>query len=72
MQLTRPVVVALRVVPPARLDHLDGTSNEATNLVTCCHWCNTSRHADTLDEWIERLVQEHGMYARTIRKRLRM
>ena len=52
------------------LDHLEGSSNEVINLVTCCHWCNTSRHDATLDEWIERLV-ERGHYASTVRKRLK-
>jgi len=52
------------------LDHLVGNDNEVTNLVTCCHWCNTSRHDDTLEEWIRRLVDDRGMSARTLRRRI--
>jgi hypothetical protein len=41
------------------LDHLDGSKgHDATNLVTCCHECNSTRQDLTLDEWYARLASE--------------
>jgi hypothetical protein len=34
------------------LDHLTADGNHHTNLVTCCNFCNTSRHTQSLDTWL--------------------
>lgn len=38
------------------LDHLDGAGgNGHQNLVTACHWCNTSRNRMPLEDWLKHL-----------------
>lgn len=51
------------------LDHLHSDDNDASNLVTSCHHCNTIRWQDPVADWIERLV-EHGHSAQTLRARI--
>jgi hypothetical protein len=53
------------------LDHLvaDG-GNKATNLVTCCRICNSSRKALTTRQWFARL-RERGTDTVEIRQRIR-
>ncbi len=54
------------------LDHLDGSKgHDASNLVTCCHTCNSSRQDLSLEEWYTRLAKEgynvRGLKARVAR-----
>lgn len=38
------------------LDHLDGAAgNDEANLVTACHFCNTSRNDMPLADWLRKL-----------------
>ena len=48
------------------LDHLEGASNDASNLVTACHWCNTSRNDMPLGAWLKHLraLGHRGVKAR--------
>ena len=48
--------------------HSAGGSNKATNLVTCCHRCNSSRGARKLSVWAKAVAVylDHGVTAREI------
>lgn len=55
------------------LDHvLPGTrggTNHPSNLVTCCHWCNSIRQDSEMRHWLGRL-EEQGYVRATVRRRI--
>jgi HNH endonuclease len=61
---------------PLSLDHLtpwiDGGSNEATNLVTCCRRCNSSRGNRSVGDFAQAVANyiDHGVTAAGIAQRI--
>ena len=53
--------------------HCKGGGNEATNLVTCCHRCNTSRGARPVTQFAQSVAEylNHGVKAAEIIKHVR-
>lgn len=59
------------------IDHLTpsfrGGSNRYTNLVTCCHWCNSRKKAMTLAEyrdWVEMPMEKYASIRRQAKRRI--
>lgn len=53
------------------LDHVEPTDDNAPrNLVTACHDCNSTKRDQTLDVWLDWLLEHKGIEPEAVRARL--